>query len=623
MVQRTIDQYFHRRQPRSSSAKASFLTLPFSIRRLIYAELGLPLPQTVHLNYSPPFSRIFEAPCLFLYPTLDPSEIPPEEILTIQSSALSNFLDSPPTPSIHLDRRCDCGEEPYEESCERRWCSCISAPSELLYISHKIEEEVRYVFWSEHTFTVCMSDIGGLDVLYALPGNAVQQMTSLVIRLNVYECENGFRCKRWDCELYCHPGCRSRGHDNFINKARSGYFKPVLREWKKMCEFLAKRILPGKLKLAFICDTDDVETAEEIVLPMKQLPALKECAIRLGILPIGNTDVRSKLQQIAGKTAQQLTKRWIDRPFRFLDLPQEIQFQILSYTELVASHDLQHVSAGCVSGRNPVAFFERVGVDFDKNGEDILNATECCGKCVDASEICLCQARHAAFSTTCTCWRMPTAIFQVSQKMRNDAESIFYSLNHFHTPEDTWSCKVLPILQFLQRIPPRAVKYLQHVTSMNPYRHADLDPGRYQWLEVLDILVREGNFPKFNLTLDLASQNRYAEYDERMGDLPPEKVIDNVMMGYLLSGKALAELIKERGRLKNFFFHVSWPLQRVDQDACRRQRETEIERIAMGERYDSVANGKYKRRHAWNGHPCGEVCSACPPREEDRGDMWN
>jgi hypothetical protein len=337
MVQRTIDQYFHHCEPYSDPAKASPPTIPFSIR-------DLPLPQTIHLNYAPPSSL----PCLFQHPTLEPSEIPPEEILTNQSSALAHFLDTPPTPSIHLDRRCDCEGEQFEEGGESRWCGCTSAPYELLYISPKIEEEVRYRFWSEHTFTVCMSDIGGLDVLYALPGKAIQQIASLVIRLNVYECANGFRCRADECDLYCHPGCRTRGHDNFISKARSGYFKPILREWKKTCEFLASSILPGRLKLAFVCDMNDVESAEEILAPMNQLPLLKECALRLGILPIGNTDVQSKLQNIAAKTALQLTGRWIDRPFRFLDLPKEIQLQILSYTELVASRDLQHVSAGCL-----------------------------------------------------------------------------------------------------------------------------------------------------------------------------------------------------------------------------------------------------------------------------------
>ena len=500
------------------------------------------------------------------------------------------------------------------------------------------------MFWSEHTFTVCMSDIGGLDVLYALPGKAVQQMTSLVIRLNVYDCEMGFRCQAGECELGCHPGCRARGHDNFISKAKSGYFKLILREWEKMCQFLAARIISGRLKLAFVCDMDDVETAEEIVAPMNQLPILKECAIRLGILPVGNTDVRSKIQQIAGKTALQLTGRWIDRPFRFLDLPQEIQLQILGYTDLVASHDLQRVSAGCVPGRNPVAFFEHGGIELDKHTRRVVREgcstyTEmkfddfkCCGKCFSVYGVCLCRARHAAFSTTCTCWRMPTAIFQVSQKMRNDAESIFYSRNHFLTPEDDRSSKILGILLFLKQLPARAVKYIQHVTTVSPFLYANLHAdywwpyfARPQWSEVLDILVREGNFSKFNLTLDMAHQTQYDEYDEydeRIGNLAPEKVIDKIMGGYLLTGKTLAKLIEERGRLKNFFFHVGWPLKRADQDACRRQREIEVERIAMGNGYESVANGKYARRHAWNGYPCGEVCSFCPPRE-DEDDWWN
>jgi hypothetical protein len=66
----------------------------------------------------------------------------------------------------------------------------------------------------------------------------------------------------------------------------------------------------GGLNLAFVCDMNDVESAEEILAPMNQLPLWKECALRLGILPIGNTDVQSKPQNIAAKTAFQLTGRW-------------------------------------------------------------------------------------------------------------------------------------------------------------------------------------------------------------------------------------------------------------------------------------------------------------------------
>jgi hypothetical protein len=614
MVQRKIDQYFRHREPRSHPAKASPPTIPFSIR-------DLPLPQTIHLNYAPPSSL----PCLFQYQTLEASEIPAEEILTNQSSALAHFLDTPPTPSIHLDRRCDCEEKQVEEGGESRWCGCTLAPYELLYISPKIEEEVRYRFWSEHTFTVCMSDIGGLDVLYALPGKAVQQITSLIIRLNVYECTNEM-FRGHECNLYCHPGCRTRGHDNFISNARSGYFRPILRDWEKMCEFLAKCILPGRLKLAFVCDMDDIESAREILAPMNQLPLLKECALRLGVLPIGNTGVQSKLQNMATRTALQLTGRWIDRPFQFLDLPQEIQLRILSYTELVASRDLQHVSPGRVPhqvpGRNLVTFFEPAAFDGDNYSYQVtkcyhvMYAIKCCGRCFDVSGICLCRVRHAAFSTTCTCWRMPTAIFQVSQKVRNDAESVFYSRNHFLAPIDTSSSEVIPVLLFLQQIPARAIKYLQHVTSVNPFLCANMNSARGQWSEFFDTLVLEGNFSGFNLTLGLGYQARDNNYYKIMETLPPGKAIEKVFGRSLLAAKQLAALIKERGRLRNFFFHISNPLQREEQNACRRQREMEIERIVMGERYESVASGKYKRRHAWNGYTCEKDCSACLPSAE-------
>jgi hypothetical protein len=208
---------------------------------------------------------------------------------------------------------------------------------------------------------------------------------------------------------------------------------------------------------------------------------------------------------------------------------------------------------------------------------------------------------------------MPTAISQVLQKMRNDAESIFYSWNHFLTSKDTSWNEALPILLFLRKIPARTVKYLYHVTSVNPFLFENMDSARGQWSEVFDTLVLKGNFSRFNLTLDLAYQTRHTRYDERFETPggPPEKVIETVFGRGLLAAERLAELIKKCDRLKNLFFHLSGPLQ-SDQDACRHQREIEIERKAMGERYESVVSGKHKRRHAWNGYPCGEYCSSCP-----------
>jgi len=400
-----------------------------------------------------------------------------------------------------------------------------------------------------------------------------------------------------------------------------------------MCEFLGLNIVPGRLKLAFVCDVDDGETAEEFIAPMKQLPNLKECAVRLGILPMGKTNVRSNLQYLAGETALRLTGRWADQPFRFLDLPQEVQLQILSYTDLLASRDLQRVTAGCVPGRNPVTFFERAGIEFDASTDwdqdhfptRYFNNLKCCGKCFDVSGVCLCRARHAAFSITCTCWRIPTAIFQVSKKIKQDAESIFYSRNHFVTPGDDKRNKTLGLRKFLDQLPAGVIKYLKHITTISP----DLCVSQVtdQWPEILDILICEGNFPKLSLTLDMAYLSGYQEwmlYEEPIVDVPTEEVMEIVMGAYLNVGRSLAKLIEERGRLRNFFFHFSWVLQRPDQDTCRRRREIEIETLALGERYDSTARGKYDRRHVWNGYPCGEICFACPPRDDKNiCEWWN
>ncbi|KAH9208126.1 hypothetical protein DL95DRAFT_395537, partial [Leptodontidium sp. 2 PMI_412] len=69
-----------------------------------------------------------------------------------------------------------------------------------------------------------------------------------------------------------------------------------------------------------------------ITLPLLLLPTLRDFALRLG------RDYHEDLQALAETTVLRLTVRPSNSepPFRFLDLPKEIQLKILKYTDLVA-----------------------------------------------------------------------------------------------------------------------------------------------------------------------------------------------------------------------------------------------------------------------------------------------
>jgi hypothetical protein len=99
---------------------------------------------------------------------------------------------------------------------------------------------------------------------------------------------------------------------------------------------LANSIQPGKLELGIICDCADLETAEVIVQPLLTFPALSGCAIRLALIP--NKELQALAKDTMGRLLQRTPSPPVDvQLFRFLDLPKEIQLNILGWTNLVCS----------------------------------------------------------------------------------------------------------------------------------------------------------------------------------------------------------------------------------------------------------------------------------------------
>ena len=80
------------------------------------------------------------------------------------------------------------------------------------------------------------------------------------------------------------------------------------------------------LTLHVICDCEDLETVELVARPMLALPRLRHCALRFA----ANFD--DQIQGLANCTIAAVIDRDIPqivRPFRFPDLPKEIQITIL------------------------------------------------------------------------------------------------------------------------------------------------------------------------------------------------------------------------------------------------------------------------------------------------------
>src|ERR1700710_671960 len=120
-----------------------------------------------------------------------------------------------------------------------------------------------------------------------------------------------------------------------------------------------------------------------------RLPTLAHCSLRLGQTP------DMIFHALAEKTVLQVTGRptyYFDQAFRFLDLPDEIQIYILSYTDLVTDSI----------------------ITWSKLSDTGLG---CFKKCTDSLEACYCAVRHSAYtSLSCRCWVMSSTLFLVNRR---------------------------------------------------------------------------------------------------------------------------------------------------------------------------------------------------------------
>ena len=224
------------------------------------------------------------------------------------------------------------------------------------------------------------------------------------------------------------------GRDVPLSKTHPGA-QDVILEWKVLVDRLAPCIQLSQLRLSVLCDTLDYATAKQIAKPWLGLPILAECAIHLG----RTTDSTS--YALFERTVLQATSQSsynLDQVFCFLDLPDEVQIQISSYTDLVSDSV----------------------IEWSKLSE--TNRLDCCKKCTDSLNACCCAVRHSAYTTaSCVCWSIPLAIFLINRRFREYSTEIC-SKNIFKVIWDASSeINVTDyIINVLATLPPAAFPYI-------------------------------------------------------------------------------------------------------------------------------------------------------------------
>ncbi|KAH7306067.1 hypothetical protein BKA65DRAFT_559914 [Rhexocercosporidium sp. MPI-PUGE-AT-0058] len=631
MIQPTIHKYFHAPRPIRAAAKTTFLHLPFTVRREIYLLSGLLANSTIYLNYISPSNE----KCNQEYSPLGCEHWPTEPSIAPRSQSLAHFLDRYLSwPQIHLNRHCGCIDEPRANFNPPGFgyrCTCDPLPWQLLYVSNTIAGEVSSIFYSENHFRIFRDGIGGLSCINFLPQTAIRTIRSLEVCLNPIDPEFDFDRRlvgpEEDPDIWYHPGSKQQ---RLLSGAKP-HCETAIDEWKKLCWVLQTHTQPNQLKLFLTSSLADIKIAAEILRPLSQLPPLRECAIRLGTgIPNNSTDY-SRHRVLAERHVNRLTQRSFPSPFNFAALPTEIQLQILSHTSLVTPYDLVCSLNYSASSVFKLTFYEaRTFLSPCYYAKLVPLDAICCDDCSPSLQMCQCWSRHAAFSSTCTCWRFPLSFFLVNKRMKDLSEAVFYGSNHFRILSSYWrNYKKLEIYNFLTWIPGNGRVYLRNLTWEMTWRSKEYwdgyllqgDETHDQWLATLDLLVAlpqgqlcltiDANFSQSSIYLT----NGGSEYSDSGEIDQPSVYISEAEHSFNVAKMIAKDLARYGVRFKDLFFHFVWP--KVGpwkgegefgygwaEPAVEKKRDkgAVLEKLVMGSNYEGEVRGKYKRRKAWNGY---------------------
>jgi len=573
---RRIEDYFLPKYEKSKSdasrcLKVTFLDLPFHLRRQIYIEAGFVKgadgsdPSVINLNSTSQVAQTKNFDGCRWHPQFITPELELLKKRIVCGSCLRRI-------GYHLDQ--------YE-------CNCIYFATQLLYTSRQILTEVREVMYSENKFTISRSDVGGLSALEKLSTSALASLRWLTIRLNYISCDDEDKCRDRDHRLDCHPTCKEYGHDHSLGEIISREDKQLVADWERVSDLLAAHIQPHQLDLTLICDTKTLDTAEVIAGKLSKLPPLKACLIRLARKP--NQAIR-QLCETTALRAMGYPESRITAPFPFRTLPGELQLRILEQTDLIA----------------PLHFAR--GLPYISRGEKQFRHMHArpCSRLFEYADdrdyFCSRQNRHSAFGPACECWQPPTSLFMVDREMREDARRIFHSRND-------WVIHWPAYYSFSSYCPGATLRAFFCKTIIKHLRYVQLCVAGFQmssgwestWNVSLETLASEAMLSMLTLVIRLPHPQH----------ILTETVADHISAPRAWSQhKVFVESLKRLRGVKDLFLFVAhrhdlyplpWPSENLE--TCRNSEEffhaqaQAFEKQIMGEGYDSVARGKFKRAH--------------------------
>ncbi|KAK4140469.1 uncharacterized protein C8A04DRAFT_39847 [Dichotomopilus funicola] len=260
---------------------------------------------------------------------------------------------------------------------------------------------------------------------------------------------------------------RSSTPDHGINhrnhqKDGDGLFaaRELVDKWQLAASHLS-HITAGRLTLGLVCDIDPshpqaLEATSLITTPLRLLPQLRDCQIRLGNAPDPG------LQRIAGEAALHVCRLSLPRyesaavqlplphstsQLCFMALPRELRICILECTDLVAPG--REVTWSRQDQRYVMHRFHGKVLSDNLHLRPFVQCWEQPDDTVRPNG-CFCRRYHASFTQLCRCWAPPgPTLFLICRTWCQDAQFIFFTRNRFvvhdYLDHPSWAAPYLPL----------------------------------------------------------------------------------------------------------------------------------------------------------------------------------
>lgn len=586
LIQQRLSQFWALpEQPRPEPFP--FMDLPYDVRRRVYLQLGVPTGEFFSVN-----------------------SVPWAAVRTVNwTLSHRHDLSAPEGDDLMVPSYED--EEEDLDTCDDTTSDILN----LLLVSKAVCNEIRKMVFSENDIGASQTRFGGLGVLADSGLRIWQDLRVLAIRMQPCGCltpycaVGGWPAK--DVEKDHHEDevrFFGRGEDADRRHRRrlssvNRHDRDALHQWERICAGIAAHGRPHSLRLFLACDVEDVDVAKRIVKPLFSLPRLRDIAINFG-LPTKNVIA---LRQLAKETVLALLgKAHATEPFRFLDLPIELQLKILGYTALgSASHvNVQLDGARWVSPSRFGTYCHHLRSGSEETQSESHDAASSDFPHIYENRALFCRLEGAAFSSTCLCYGMPLSWFRVSRQFGDVARAVFYShveLTMFGWKDtglspmypsadaDTDRCAPKGFRNFLHSHGRDVIRWARKLTLIFP----PMDPTYLTqerkswalWLETIELLATSANLPSLEVKVCFASHIYPPDWEGhdwgRFG-----KVKDAEEAEMRAAYRHIISPMKRLNGLKRLFIHVAWPFRDGLADV-RRSDERMLEQIVMGESYDS------------------------------------